>query len=319
MMGLLAGVLTFTAVFLLVLVLVSLGEGFERSPMRLLRRRFAAKSEKKATVRVFRDDTISSLPGLHRLLSRVAFAHQLRRYLEQADISQRVGMVLSTVLLLAFLGGRVAWGLSSSWLWSALGVGAFGSLPLLYIRRRRRLRLSLYAEQLPDALDMLARSLKAGQSFMQGIQSVAREMPEPAGKEFGMTFEALRLGRSLREALQSHAERVESLDFNLLATALLIQREVGGNLTEILENASQTIRERYKLLGQIEALSAANKLGAKIIGVLPVAIAGMVFFLKPDLMMVLFKDEFGRKLVATAIAMQLMGYYVMKRIVTIKI
>src|SRR3972149_9267424 len=143
--------LTFLAVFLLVLVLVSLGEGFGRSPMRLVRRRFAAARQQKATVRVLRDDPLSGLPVLDRWLSRAAFAHKLLRYLEQADISRRVGMVLGIVLLLALLGGRLVWGLMSSWFWSALGVGAFGSLPLLYIRRRRRLRLSLYAEQLPDA------------------------------------------------------------------------------------------------------------------------------------------------------------------------
>lgn len=315
----LAVALTFTAIFLLALVLLSLGDSSFQSPMRHLRRRLAAMSEQKTTIRVFRDDTISSLPRLHRFLSQAALAHRLRRYLEQADMAHRVGTVLGTVLLLALLGAWLVWRLTSFWLFSALGLGAFGCLPLLYIRRQRRLRLGLYAEQLPDGLDVLARSLQAGQSFLQGIQSVAREMPEPAGKEFRMTFEELRLGRGLREALQTHADRVENLDFKLLSTALLIQREVGGNLTEILENTSLTIRERYKLLGQVNAISAQNRLGAKIIGVLPLAIAGIVYFLNPNLMMVLFQDELGKKLVAAAIIMQLMGYYVMKRIVTIKI
>lgn len=315
----LAVVLTFMAVFTLMVALLSLGEGTLQSPMRRLRKRFAAKSEQKATVRVFRDVAMSSVPGLHRILSRAAFANPLGRYLQQADIPQRVGTVVGAVLLLAFLGGYFVWRLTKFWLWSALGMAVFGSLPLLYVLRRRRLRLALYVEQLPDALDVLSRSLQAGQSFLHGVQTVAREMPEPAAKEFRMTFEELRLGRSLREALQSHADRVESLDFNLLSTALLIQREVGGNLTEILENASRTIRERYKLLGQVQALSAQNRLGAKIIGALPLAIAGMVYYLKPDLIMVLFQDELGRRLVATAIVMQIVGYYVMKRIVTIKI
>lgn len=315
----LAIALTFAAVFLLALGLLSFGEGSLHGPISRLRKRFAAKGEQETAVRIFRDETVSSLPGLHRLLSRAAFTHQLGKYLAQADLSQRVGTVVGMVLLLALLGGWLVWSLTGSWFLSVLGLGACGSLPLLYIRRRRRLRLDLYAEQLPDSLDVLSRSLQAGQSFVQGIQTVAREMPEPAAKEFWITFEELHLGRSLREALQTHADRVESLDFNLLSTALLIQREVGGNLVEILTTASQTIRERYKLLGQVQALSAQNRLGAKIIGALPIFIAGLVFFLKPDLIMVLFQDEFGRKMVAAAIAMQLMGYYAMKRIVTIKI
>lgn len=312
-----AVVLTFMAVFLLTLALLSLGEGALRAPMRLLRSRLATQSEK--SIPVFRDTTMSSLPKLHRFLSRAGFVRRLGKYLEQADLSQRVGTVIGMILLLAVLGSWLVWRLTLFWMWPLLGAGAFGSLPLFYIWRQRRLRLGLYAQQLPDALDVLSRSLQAGQSFMQGVQTVAREMPEPAKKEFRMTFEELRLGRSLREALQTHADRVECLDFNLISTAMLIQREVGGNLTEILETASHTIRERYKLLGQIQALSAQNRLGAKIVGVLPLAIAGIVYFLKPDLIAVLFRDEFGRKLVITAIMMQLIGYYAMKRIVNIKI
>ncbi|HLC06372.1 MAG TPA: type II secretion system F family protein [Anaerolineales bacterium] len=315
----LAMALTFMAVFLLVLVLVPLVEGFERSPMRLLRRRFAAASQQKATVRVFRDDTLSGLPVLDRWLSRAAFARKLLRYLAQADISQRVGVVLGAVLLMALLGGRLVWSVTSSWYWSVLGVGALGSLPLLYVRRRRRVRLGLYAEQLPNALDVLTRSLQAGLSFLQGVQAVAREMPEPTAREFRMTFEQLRLGRSLRDALESHSERVENLDFKLLSTALLIQRAVGGNLTEILENTSRTIRERFKLLGQIQTLTAQTRLSGRIVAALPIAIGVMIYLLRRELIMVLFTEEIGRTLVAIAVVMQIMGFYVINRITTIKI
>lgn len=310
---------TFIAVFLLAWVLISLWEGFERSPMRLLRRRFAAAGQQKPAVRVFRDDAMSGLMALDRWLSRMALARKLLRYLDQADISQRVGVVLGTVLLLALLGGRLVWGLTSSWYWSVLGAGAFGSLPLLYIRRRKRLRLSLYAKQLPDALDVLTRSLQSGQSFLRGVQAVAREMPEPIAREFRMTFELLRLGRSLREALQSHADRVENLDFNLFSTALLIQRDVGGNVTEVLDHASRTIRERFKLLGEIQTLSAQTRLSGKIVGALPIAIGAMIYLMKPDLVMVLFTEEIGRTLVKFAIVMQILGFYVMNRITTIKV
>lgn len=310
---------TFIAVFLLVWAVVSLWEGFARSPIRLLRKRFAAMGQQKATLRVFRDDAMSGFHLLNRWLSGAAVAHKLRRYLDQADVSQRVGMILGMVLLFALIGGRVVWGLTSSWYWAALGLGAFGSLPLLYIRRRRRRRLDLYAKQLPDALDVLTRSLQAGQSFLQGVQEVAREMPEPTAREFGMTFELLRLGRSLREAIQSHADRVENLDFNLLSTALLIQREVGGNMTEILENTSQTIRARYKLLGEIQTLSAQTRLSGRLVAGLPIAIGAMIYVVKPDLIMVLFTEEIGWTLVKIAVVMQILGFYVMNRITTIKI
>ena len=315
----LAVALTFMAIFLLAVVLLSMWGGFRRSPMRLMRGRLTAGYEAKTTVRVFRDDAMSALPALHRWLSHAVLARKLEKYLEQADISQRVGTVLGSMLLLAIIGGRLLWSLTSSFFWSAAGVGAFGSFPLMYVLRQRRVRLSRYGEQLPDALDILTRSLQAGLSFLQGLQAVAREMPEPARTEFQKTFEELRLGRSLRDALQSHADRIENLDFNLLATALLIQREAGGNLTEVLDNTSTMIRERYKLLGQVRALSAQNRLAGRIIGALPFAIALMMYLLRPDLLMVLFKEEIGRTLMAIAVVMQIMGFYVMKRIMTIKI
>jgi len=229
------------------------------------------------------------------------------------DALQWAGLVLLFVGLFGLGTSLVNKG--AVWLQVIVGV----ALPLLYVRRRRRLRLGRYAEQLADALDLLTRSLRAGQSFLQGLQTVSTEMPEPSATEFRMTFEALRLGRSLREALQAHAERVENLDFNLLATALLIQREVGGNLTEILEHASETIRERYKLIGHVRALAAQNRLAARIIGVLPVGIGVMMYFLQPDLILMLFKEEVGKMLLAMAFVMQILGFIAMNRITTIKI
>lgn len=315
----LAVVLTFMATFLLVLVLLSLGEGPLQSPMRRLRRQLTAKSEATAAVRVFRDDTLSTVPVLDQWLSRATLARRLKRYLEQADISLRVGVVLGIALVLAVLGGRLAWHLTFSPLWWALGLSASGSVPFLYIQHRRRLRLRRYAEQLPNALDVLNRSLQAGHSLLQGLHFAAQEMPEPASKEFRMTFEELRLGRSLREALQIHADRVENLDFNLFATALLIQREAGGNLTEILENASGTIRERYKLMGLIQALTSQTRLASKVVAALPFGIGSTIYLLKPDLIMILFKEETGRTLLAFALMLQVAGFFVMKWITTIKV
>lgn len=134
-----------------------------------------------------------------------------------------------------------------------------------------------------------------------------------------MTFELLRLGRSLREALQSHTDRVESLDFNLVCTALMIQRDVGGNITDVLENTSRMIRARFKLLGEIRTLSAQTRLSGKVVAALPIVTAGIIYLMKPDLVMVLFTEEIGRRLVAIAVVMQILGFYIMKRITIIKV
>jgi tight adherence protein B len=315
----LAALLTFAAVFLLVTALTHLWERRAQSALQLMQARLNGARPDQTTVRLFRNDRMSALPGLHHWLSRTAFANRFRRYLEQADLAQSVGLVLGIALLLAILSAHVMWKVTSSWLLAMLGMCLFGSLPLLYVARRRRRRLTLYSQQLPEALDVLARSLKAGHSFLQGVQAVGREMPEPAATEFRMTFEALRLGRSLREALQAHANRVENLDFNLIATSLLIQREVGGNLAEVLENVSHTIRERFKLLGQIRSLSAQNWLAGKIVCALPFAIGVVIYLLRPELILVLFKEETGKNLIAIAMLMQILGFFAMRRIMTIKI
>jgi len=312
--------LIFLAVFFLVLGAALLRASLMQVPIRLMRRRLAAGAAHPATaVRLFLNERMSSVPVLESWLSRVPVARMLKRYLDQANIQRPVGVVLGITLLLTFLGAYLGRVVMVSSLWAAVGAGLFGSLVPLYVRRRRRQRLEAYAAQLSDALDVLNRSLRAGQSFLQGVQTVAREMPEPAAPEFRLTFEALRLGRPLREALQAHAERVENLDFNLFATALLIQREVGGNLTEILENSSLTIRERYKLLGQVRALTAQNRLASRVIGVLPFIVGGLVFFIHPALMSVLFKEPIGRTMVAGALMLLLLGFYLMKRITTIEI
>ena len=314
----LAAVLSFTAVFLLVLVAASVGAGVRGSALRHVVWRLTGDGERKTPLRLLRDNSMSALPVVHRWLTSTAFATKLARCLEQAGIPQRVGVVLAITLLLAILGGHLLWRLTASWLWLVFGMGGGGSLPLLYVRRRRRIRLARYAEQFPDALDVLSQCLKAGQSLLQGIQAVAREMPEPARTEFRRTYEESRLGRGLREAMQFHAARVENMEFNLVATAVLIQREVGGNLTELLENASRMIRERYKIIGQIRALSSQNRLAAKILSPLPFVLGVAIYLLRPDLIMVLFTDETGRMLLAVALLMEIVGIYVMKRITTIK-
>lgn len=318
-MVILAVILIFLVAFLLAMVMFSLDAGPMQAPMRRLRQRFAARSDLETHVRVLRDDRVSSLPSIQRILGQMPVMHRFSRYLAQADLQPYAGTVIGATLLLAFLGGWITGRWTTAWYWPLLGGGFCGSLPLLYIRRRRRQRLSLYVEQLPDVLDVLSRSLQAGQSFMQGIQTVAREMSEPAATEYQMTFEELRLGSSLRQALQTHANRVESFDFNLVSTAILIQRDVGGNLTEILNNASHTIRERYKLLRHVQALAAQNKLGSQVVGTLPFIIAGIIYLVNPSFIMILFQDELGQKLVMAAIAMQLLGYYCLKRIIAIKI
>jgi len=315
----LAVALTFLAVFSGVLAVAPLGEHGRRSPIRRILSRFAPPGERKTTYRLIRDNTMSALPVVHRWLTSAPFAARLAKYLEQADISQRVGVVFAMVFLLALLGGYVLWQLTASWLLLVLGMGSCGSLPWLYVRRLRRIRLGRYAEQFPDALDMVSQCLKAGQSLIQGIQAVAREMPEPARTEFRRTYEEIRLGRSLRDALQSHAARVENMEFNLLATAVLIQREVGGNLSELLDNASRTIRERFKLLSQVRALTGQNRLAARILGAFPFVLGGAIYLLRPDLIMVLFTEEIGRTLLALALLLEGIGVYVMKRITTIKV
>jgi tight adherence protein B len=199
-------------------------------------------------------------------------------------------------------------------------VGVFlASIPVTWLLWRRRRRLRTFGIQLPEALDMLARALRSGQSLSAGFNMVAGEFPAPLGREFGRVFEEQNLGVSIEDSLESLTDRIPNLDLRFFATAVILQRQTGGDMAEILDKISRLIRERFQIWGQIQSLTGEGRLSGIVLLALPVVLFVAMFRLNHDYVMVLFSDPMGKKMLVGAILLQLLGALVIRKIVNIKV
>jgi tight adherence protein B len=194
-----------------------------------------------------------------------------------------------------------------------------GILPLLWLILRRRKRLRKFAKQLPDALELMARALRAGHSLSAGFHLVSEEMAEPICVEFNRVHEEQNLGIPMDEALQSLTERVPNLDLRFFATAIILQKQTGGDLAEILDKIGHLIRERFQIWGQVQALTGEGRLSGIVLLALPPLLFIAVWYLNPDYVMVLFTDPLGKKMLAVGVVMQILGALVIRKIVNIKV
>jgi len=192
-------------------------------------------------------------------------------------------------------------------------------LPMLWLLWRRKRRLKQFASQLSDALEMIARALRAGQSLGFGFNSVAEEMPDPISREFGRVFEEQNLGLPLEESLRDLTVRIPNLDLKFFVTAVILQRQTGGDLAEILDKIGSLIRDRFRIWGQVQALTGEGRLSGIVLLALPFVLFFTVYYLNPDYVSVLFTDPMGKKMLAGAIFMQVIGALVIRKIVNIKV
>jgi len=193
------------------------------------------------------------------------------------------------------------------------------ALPIAWLFLRRRRRLRAFAAQLPEALELIARALRAGHSLAAGFSLVAQEMSEPISVEFGRTFEEQNLGKPLEEALAGLTERVPNLDLKFFATAIILQRQTGGDLAEILDKIGYLIRERFKIWGQVQALTGEGRLSGVVLLALPPVLFAVVYRMNPDYLMLLFSDPLGKKMLVAGIVSQLFGALMIRKIVTIRV
>ena len=194
-----------------------------------------------------------------------------------------------------------------------------GILPLLWLMLRRRRRLRTFAKQLPDALELIARALRAGHSLASGFHLVSEEMAAPIGLEFQRVFEENNLGIPFDDALNALTDRVPNLDLRFFVTALILQRQTGGDLAEILDKIGELIRERFQIWGQVQALTGEGRLSGIVLLALPPVLFATVYYLNPDYVGVLFTDPMGKKMLAGGVIMQVLGALVIRKIVNIKV
>lgn len=314
-------VLTFAAAFLFVLGVCALLSGnytlvAERLARYTSRRRPAASGAERREGGAF-GRRLLRRGG--RIFAPLKIGERLEEKLARADIPLRgeeflflvVLLALGVPLLLFFLGANlrlaVAGGLVSS------------LLPWIYAERRRQKRLHLLNDQLADSLTVMANALRAGHSFLQAMEMVAGETAPPLAEEYGRALREMQLGTSAEAALNNLSRRVGSEDLDLVITALLIQRQVGGNLSEVLDKIAETIRERVRIKGEIRTLTAQGRLSGLIIGLLPLVLLGLLFVINPVYVATLFSDPLGILLVGGAALGEVLGIAIIRRIVDIRV
>ncbi|HVT30950.1 MAG TPA: type II secretion system F family protein [Lacipirellulaceae bacterium] len=192
-------------------------------------------------------------------------------------------------------------------------------LPIVWLLFRRKRRMKAFAAQLPEALELIARALRAGHSLAAGFSLVAQEMSEPIGGEFSRTFEEQNLGKPLEEALNDLTKRVPNLDLKFFATAIILQRQTGGDLAEILDKIGHLIRERFQIWGQVQALTGEGRLSGIVLLALPPVLFAVVYRMNPDYLMTLFTDPLGKKMLVAGIVTQLLGALMIRKIVNIRV
>ncbi len=267
---------------------------------------------------ILRGDQLSQIPLLNRLLQKLQVSERLQRVIGQANLTLSVGQLLLLMMIFGGLSLVLTARLGNLFL-TVVCFFILGSLPLVHVFHQRRKRFKLFTEQFPDALDMMTNALRAGHAFARALQLVATEAPDPVGMEFRKTFEEQNLGIPVKEALINLTQRIDIVDLKLFATAVIIQRESGGNLTEMLSKISATIRARFKLLGQIKVLTAQGRFSGFILGSLPIGMALIVSTLNPDYISLLWVEPMGRFMIAIGLTMQILGFIIMQKIVKIKL
>ena len=262
---------------------------------------------------------LSAIPWFNHWLTKLNLASVSSLYLYQAGVTLTLGtLVLTSIAGFAFLGYilHLRFGAVLPALFLSAG---FLPLPFLYVRHRRTKRLFKLEQQLPEALGMMVSALRVGHSLIASLGAVAQDCHEPISGEIRKCFEEQNYGVDLRTALVNLTERAPIQDFRIFAAAVLIQKESGGNLAEVLENVAQTTRERFRLKKQVSVHTAQGRMTGWILSLLPVGLGLAMYFVNPDGMSVLWKRPMGLKLLYTAIGMDIAGALIIRKIVRIRV
>jgi len=321
-MQFLIAVLVFVVVTLAVFAGLSLFDQ-RKAQARILRDRLTTvqKPTEQATpdVALLRDELLSRIPAFDTLLRRSERVSALQKMLAQGNVDVRAGNFLmfcavSTLVFAAaafFAGGTVLFG------WAGALLGFF--VPYAYASHKRSKRFQQFEEKFPEAIDTLARAVRAGHAFTTALEMIASEVSEPVAGEFRQLYEEQKFGLPVRDALINLADRVPLVDVKFFVTAVMLQRETGGNLAEILDNLSYVIRERFKILRQVRVHTAQGRLTMMLLMALPPVVVAVMLVLNPGFIRPLFTDPLGHALIVGGITLQTMGYFVIRRIIRIQV
>ena len=318
--------LTLLVLFIALFVgLLALGAGWiQKDEGRVMRERLMAlaRASQRAPnedLTLLRDEMLSTIPAFNRLLGNSKHIARLQILLSQAGLDIRPARFLLVTLSLAVVMALVPLLLGFGWwmvpMTALVGVG----IPFVFVAQCRRRRFFSFQSRFPDAIELLARAVRAGHSLVTALEMIASELSDPISGEFRTVFEEQKFGLPVRDALLNLGERVPLVDVRFFVTSLLLQRETGGNLTEVLDKLAYLIRERFKLLRQVRVYTAHARVTMIMLMCLPVAFVALMCVSHPDYLEPLYKDPLGQKLTAAAIGLQITGYLLIRRIINIRV
>jgi len=320
----LIAILVFVVVALVVFVIFSLLDE-RKSQARVLHDRLASAqdtAERKPLedIALLRDEMLSEIPALDNLLRRSERVSALQKLLSQADIKIRAGNFLMVCVACGVVLAFIVYAAANKnviFAWVGLLLGLF--LPYSFASYKRSKRFDEFEELFPQAIDTLARAVRAGHAFTTALEMISDEIAEPVASEFRKLFEEQKFGLPVREALANLVDRVPLVDVKFFVTAVMLQRETGGNLAEILDNLSYVIRERFKIMRQVRVYTAQGRLTMLLLmGMPPIIVMGMMF-MNPQFIKPLFTDPIGHFMLVIGIALQTVGYFVIRKIIRIQV
>src|SRR6185437_3239155 len=314
-------ILVFLGVFgVVVLIAAASGSGATEQTRAIMTRLESAIAVGKPEmadliVDVRKTEMMSSIPWLDRYLSKLALAPRIRRFLYQANVKWTVGG-LSLLCGVCFVipAYLVYWRTGVIVISLVVGL-VVGGAPIFWVYQKRKSRLGKFEQGLPEAIDLIVSALRVGHSLNAAMGLVSRECPEPVSGEFRLTFDEMNYGLELKSALDNLVTRVPIQDVKIVTTAVLIQRESGGNLAEVLDKTAQVIRERFRLKRQVSTHTAQGRLTGWILTLLPVVLGFILYLVNPDLMSNLWKKDLGLKLLYAAGSMIVIGGLIIRKIV----
>jgi tight adherence protein B len=295
-----------------------------RSQARVLRERLstvqqASDRQPSEELALLRDELLSEIPALNRMLQRSPSITKLQHMLNQADVKMRAGKFLTFTVGSGALIALAILFLTDTPLYAGVGLLLGLFIPYIYVSYQRSRRFHKFEELFPEAIDTLARAVRAGHAFTTALELIANEMAEPISGEFRKLFEEQKFGLPVRDALLNLTERMPIVDVKFFVTAVMLQRETGGNLAEILDGLSYVIRERFKILRQVRVYTAQGRLTMMLLMGLPPLIVVTMMLLNPDFIKPLFYDRMGHAMIVAGITLQTIGYFLIRKIIRIQV
>jgi tight adherence protein B len=291
----------------------------DRKKIRKRLKAFSYKESKNEVPDILQKKVLSDIPLLNKILLRVPGRQYLDRLLQQANTQYPLGAFILLTIFLAITSFCVSCLITGNKVLAVIITSLLAGIPFFYLCLKKKKRIEKFQRQLPEGLELIARSLKAGHAFPSSMKMAADEFDDPLGPEFDATLNEINFGVNVPDALKNLANRINCSDLKFFVISVILQRETGGNLAEIIENLAYIIRERFKLYGKIRTLAAEGKISAIILGSLPFLIMLALHFTSPAYIRILFSDPAGKIILGISAFMMALGMIVMKKMVNIKV